>query len=77
MPVTTTNMNYVSVVTVGLIAFITGLWFVSKRRTFIGPQINLAEIRRRREQALHGVVLDVVDEKSGSHPEVGFGKAGA
>ena len=77
MPVTTTDMNYVSVVTVGLTAFITCLWFVSKRRTFIGPRIDLEKIRRRREQALHGVVHESVDDKSGSDPEVAFSKAGA
>ena len=76
-PVTKSNMNYISVVTVGLSAFIIVLWFSSKRRTFTGPRINMEEIRRRREQALHGLALDVVDERNVSDSDVGFRKIAA
>lgn len=37
----------------------------------------MEEIRKRREQALHGGVLERADDRSGSDPEIGFEKAGA
>ena len=52
-PVTVTNMNYVSVVTVGLVCFVLILWFTTKRVTFIGPKIDMEKLRMRREEALN------------------------
>jgi len=58
MPVNPNNMNYVSVVSVGLVGFVISLWFVSKQKTFKGPQVDFAEIKRRREQALYGTAIE-------------------
>ena len=38
-PVTKENMNYVSVVSVGLTLFVLGLYFFSKRGKFNGPRV--------------------------------------
>lgn len=54
-PVTATNMNYVSVVTVGLVGFVLILWFTTKRTTFTGPRIDMEKLRMRREEALSGI----------------------
>lgn len=51
-PVTPTNMSYVSVVTVGVLLLISILWLTVKRKTFKGPEVNMAEVSRRRETAL-------------------------
>ena len=77
LPVTKENMNYISVVSVGLIAFVLGLWLTSKRSSFKGPTVDLEQIRRRREDALHGSVLHGIDERSTSSPEIGPQSAGA
>lgn len=53
-PVTTTNMNYASVVAVGLATFVLGLWLLVKRKTFLGPRVDMEELVRRREMALFG-----------------------
>ena len=52
MPVTPDNMSYVSVVSVGLVAFVVSLWFLTKRSTFRGPKINLDLLHARRVDAL-------------------------
>jgi choline transport protein len=52
MPVTPQNMNFVSVVTVGLTLFVLSLWFTSKRGKFIGPKINMVELEERRMAAM-------------------------
>lgn len=52
MPVTPDNMSYVSVVSVGLVAFVISLWFLTKRSTFRGPKINLDLLHARRVDAL-------------------------
>lgn len=57
-PVTKTNMNYVSVVSVGLMSFVIGLWFFTKRGIFKGPKIDLEEITRRREEGLGVIVVE-------------------
>ncbi|PMD50300.1 amino acid transporter, partial [Hyaloscypha bicolor E] len=54
MPVTPQNMNFVSVVTIGLTLFVLGLWFTSKRGKFVGPKINMAELEARRLAAMGG-----------------------
>lgn len=58
-PVTAVNMNYAPVVTVGLIAFVLGLWFLVKRGSFKGPRVDMKELVRRRELALIGRSLNV------------------
>lgn len=55
-PVTTTNMNYASVVAVGFVTFVLGLWLLVKRKTFTGPRVDMVELVRRREMALFGKV---------------------
>ncbi|KAJ6442490.1 amino acid transporter [Purpureocillium lavendulum] len=40
MPVTAQNMNYVSVVGVGLLSFVVLLWFTTKRNVFKGPRVD-------------------------------------
>ena len=52
-PVTSVNMNYVSVVCAGLVIFVIGLWFTSKRGKFTGPKINMEELIERRMAALN------------------------
>lgn len=52
MPVTPQNMSWVSVVSVGLISFVIALWFMTKRKTFRGPKINLELLHARRMDAL-------------------------
>lgn len=51
-PITPTNMNYASVVAVGLMTFIFGLWFFVKKETFKGPNVNINELMRIRDPAL-------------------------
>jgi choline transport protein len=41
LPVTAQNMNYLSVVVVGVCLFILALWWGGKRKTFTGPNIEL------------------------------------
>lgn len=41
LPVTVQDMNYVSVVLVGVCLFILVTWWGGKRHTFVGPKINL------------------------------------
>ena len=53
MPVTAENMNYVSVVFVGLASFVVLLWFSTKRGTFKGPHVNIGLMNERRLAALH------------------------
>lgn len=60
-PVTVTNMNYVSVVTVGLVGFILILWFTTKRATFTGPNINMEKLRIMREEALNEMAVRRVE----------------
>jgi len=54
MPVTPQNMNYVSVVVVGLVSFVIVLWFTSKRGKFTGPKINMQQLTQRRLAAIKG-----------------------
>jgi choline transport protein len=61
MPVTKVNMQYVSVVVTGLVMFVLGLWFVSKRKTFTGPRINMAQLQERRLAAIKGAAVIVTD----------------
>ncbi|KAJ5758113.1 uncharacterized protein N7511_006807 [Penicillium nucicola] len=46
MPVTKENMNYVSVVSVGLTGFVLGLYFFSKRGRFNGPMVLDVHVQR-------------------------------
>jgi choline transport protein len=55
-PVTSVNLNYVSVVCAGLVMFVIGLWFTCKRGKFTEPKINMEELIERRMAALNGEV---------------------
>jgi choline transport protein len=59
MPVIIGNMNYVSVVAMGLAVFVIGLWFTSKKGKFTGPKINMAQLNERRLAAIHGGMVTV------------------
>ncbi|KAI1619287.1 amino acid/polyamine transporter I [Exophiala viscosa] len=50
LPATTQNMNYLSVVVVGLGIFVFALWWGGKRKTFTGPHIDLAGLERKEAQ---------------------------
>ena len=54
LPATSVNMSYVSVVACGLVAFVVGLWFTTKRGVFKGPKVDLELLTDRREAALFG-----------------------
>jgi choline transport protein len=53
MPPAPANMNYVSVVCVGLVLFVIILWFFSKKKTFKGPKIDMEKMLARRMAAMH------------------------
>lgn len=59
MPVTPENMNYVSVVFIGLVLFVVVLWFATKRGEFKGPQVNLELMNERRLAALHTETINL------------------
>jgi choline transport protein len=59
MPVTAENMSWVSVVSVGLVAFIILLWFTTKRGVFKGPKIDMDLLESRRHAAMDGREHDV------------------
>jgi choline transport protein len=52
MPVSEKNMNYVSVVCAGMMGFILLLWFTTKKKTFVGPTIDIKALHARREEAM-------------------------
>ncbi|GJN75776.1 hypothetical protein PLICBS_009882 [Purpureocillium lilacinum] len=54
MPVTPQNMNYVSVISVGLLLFVVLLWFTTKRKAFKGPRVNYERMLAMRAQAVQG-----------------------
>lgn len=54
MPVTPQNMNYVSVISVGLLLFVVLLWFTTKRKVFKGPRVNYERMLAMRAQAVQG-----------------------
>lgn len=64
LPVTPQNMSYVSVVSTGLVGFVAILWFLTKRKTFKGPKIDMDLLEFRRQAAL--VSDGIVDGRSGS-----------
>ena len=76
LPVNKENMNYVSLVAIGLTAFVLGLWFSTKQSTFKGPQVDLEQICRRREEALRGSVIQGVERKDLGGVEVGLSRVG-
>jgi choline transport protein len=51
LPVTTQNMNYTSVITVGLMVLVTIWWFVNGRRNYEGPKYSMEAARGL--QAIH------------------------
>lgn len=63
VPATSVNMNYVSVVVTGLTLFVLSLWLISKKGTFTGPKIDMAQLESRRMAALgHHMVIDGVEQ---------------
>uniref|UniRef100_A0A8H7N8L0 Amino acid permease/ SLC12A domain-containing protein n=1 Tax=Bionectria ochroleuca TaxID=29856 RepID=A0A8H7N8L0_BIOOC len=52
MPVSGKNMNYVSIVCAGMMAFILLLWFTTKKKTFMGPTIDIKALHARREEGM-------------------------
>lgn len=54
LPATSTNMSYVSVVAAGLILFVVGLWFTTKRGVFKGPRVDVVLLNERRNAAIYG-----------------------
>ncbi|MBV36906.1 MAG: hypothetical protein CMP47_15870 [Rickettsiales bacterium] len=53
-PVTLENMNWISVVTVGLVSFLLIAWYVSHRHVFKGPNINYEMLQAARQDELAG-----------------------
>jgi choline transport protein len=53
MPVTAQNMNYVSVVCFGAVAFVVTLWYTSKKGVFTGPKVDMEKLQQRRQAAMH------------------------
>ncbi|KIX04567.1 uncharacterized protein Z518_05437 [Rhinocladiella mackenziei CBS 650.93] len=53
-PVTLENMNWISVVTVGLVSFLLAAWFLSQRHVFKGPNINFELLQAARQDELLG-----------------------
>lgn len=41
LPVTLSNMNYLSVVVAGICVFTLGMWWGGKRKTFVGPNVQI------------------------------------
>ena len=66
LPVTATNMSYVSVVCIGLFSFVIVLWFTTKRGTFKGPLIDLDLLHARRMDAIRN--LEVTGHNHGAEP---------
>lgn len=66
MPVTPSNMSYVSVVTTGLTGFVVVLWFTSKRGVFKGPRIDESKLLQRRMAAIHLEGVPVDEEQAGA-----------
>lgn len=59
MPVTPQNMSFVSVVSVGLVAFVYLLWFTTKRKVFKGPHIDYELLKARRMEAIRSDIEGV------------------
>jgi choline transport protein len=67
-PVTPQNMSYVSVVAVGLWAFVVALWFTTKRGSFEGPKIDWDLLNERRIAATQIEIAGVdVDDRLKKH----------
>lgn len=75
MPVSAANMSYVSVVAFGLIAFVIGLWFTTKRGVFKGPRIDIELLEERRNAALEGETIGSVEVASDSGSQDMYGIA--
>lgn len=59
-------MNYVSVVSVGLVSFVVVLWLTSKKGVFMGPKIDMAELQERRMAAMRDDGIVVVEATEGA-----------
>ncbi|KAK5559199.1 hypothetical protein LTR46_002241 [Exophiala xenobiotica] len=65
MPVTKNNMNWISVVIIGLCSYILIAWHVSQKKNFKGPKVDLPRLRRLREEARGKGLVSI--EGSGIH----------
>lgn len=52
IPVTTSSMNYISVIVVGLLGITTLLWFTTGRKNFEGPHIDWEFLKDANMQSL-------------------------
>lgn len=59
-------MNYVSVVCCGVILFMVGLWFTSKKGSFAGPRIDMDRLTESRLATIKGVLTGGIAEESAS-----------
>ncbi|KEF60470.1 uncharacterized protein A1O9_02031 [Exophiala aquamarina CBS 119918] len=59
-PVDPQNMNYMSVVSAGLVSMVLVFWFTTKRRKFRGPDVDFELMNARRQAAVHANVTDTI-----------------
>ncbi|KAF4612836.1 hypothetical protein G7Y89_g15538 [Cudoniella acicularis] len=59
-PLKKENMNYTSVVCCGLVLFVVGLWYTSKKEKFTGPKIDMAQLTERRLVGIKGGLTEGV-----------------
>lgn len=72
-PVTAGSMNYVSVIIAGVFVFVAALWFLQKRKTFTGPNVELEGLDLVRSMSINGLGKDgesVSVEKSADQANV-------
>lgn len=75
MPVSAENMNYVSVVFVGLTSFVVLLWFGTKKGVFVGPHVNIGLMNERRLAALHPDIVGAeMDDSKARDSRVSFSR---
>lgn len=53
LPVTLQNMNYISIVALGLVSMVILFWFTTMKRQFKGPSVNFELMEARRQEGLH------------------------
>lgn len=71
MPVTKENMNYVSVVSVGLTGIVLALYFFTKRGKYLGPRVfNDPAEERMGTPKIQGKELDDVWEAQGEKEKI-------
>jgi choline transport protein len=52
LPVSAQNMNYMSVVAVGLVSMVMIFWFTTRKRHFKGPSVDFVRMAARRQAAI-------------------------